>query len=527
MAPVRARLDAHPGPRGSPTALARGSRGDGSDHRSGRALRRALRPRGGQPGPERRDLRLRCGRPGAWRRGHRGQPGHGAGASRRRRLGRRDGAGHDHGTARGECGRAVGAAGRADGRRGPPARADPPPLPRHGRDPGGSGDRRQHAGRDRPGGVHLSPARGRRGPAGHLRAAPGPLGGGRGAVGLRDDPLPGGRRADRPGAADGVPAVPRPPGRRDPEVGARPVHLHAGREPARRPGRRRPRLLGGLRLHGRVLAERRDRAGAGELDRGRRARLRRVRDGRGEIRWVCRGGRVSSRDDRPVLRPTLRDGLSERGTPRRPTAEDDALPRGVPGSRREVHGQLGPGGPELLRPGRGLHGDRRPWPLECRTDRGQGGRRGPHGGRRLRDRSVRPLRGDGAGFRCLARLPSGRASTGRRADPARTDAGAGGPTDGRPHGDPSRRGPVLADRLVLPPGLAPALVQEPSSGQRRGAPERDRRRHGLLGLRPGVAIDPRGARGRRRRRVWRLPSRSCPSRRSESARRTPSSGGSP
>ena len=76
-------------------------------------------------------------------------------------------------------------------------------------------------------------------------------------LGLRPRALPRGARPDHAGALDRVRAVPRAPGDRHQAVGERRVHLHARREPARRSGRRPARLLGRVRLHGRLLAGRR------------------------------------------------------------------------------------------------------------------------------------------------------------------------------------------------------------------------------------------------------------------------------
>ena len=85
-----------------------GGRRPGADHRPDRRARRALRPAGGQPRPERRHARLRDRRPRARRRGDRAQPRPVAHAAAQRRVARRDRAGRDHGRARRERRRACG-----------------------------------------------------------------------------------------------------------------------------------------------------------------------------------------------------------------------------------------------------------------------------------------------------------------------------------------------------------------------------------------------------------------------------------
>ena len=92
----------------------------------------------------------------------------------------------------------------------------------------------------------------------------------RGTSGM--DAVPRGGRADRARAHDRVQALPRAEGRRHQAVGERRVHVHARRQPAGRAGRRAPRLLGGVRRDGGLLAGRRHRPRARELDRRRRSR---------------------------------------------------------------------------------------------------------------------------------------------------------------------------------------------------------------------------------------------------------------
>ena len=123
----------------------------------------------------------------------------------------------------------------------------------------------------------------------------------------------------------------------------------------------------------------------------------------------------------------------------------------------------------------------------------------------------------------LDHLLAGRIPAGRP-DPADADARAGGPADGRPHRHPPRRRPVLADGLVLPPGLAHALVPETPAGLGGHADQPVRGDDGLLGLGPGVARHPRRPDRRGRLR----PGLPVPDGRGRcgSDRRTPSSGAS-
>ena len=71
-------------------------------------------------------------------------------------------------------------------------------------------------------------------------------------------------------AADRVCALSVAAARRHPQVGQRRVHVHTGRQSAGRSRSRPAQFLGGVRLHGGLLAGRRDRQGAGGMDgRGR------------------------------------------------------------------------------------------------------------------------------------------------------------------------------------------------------------------------------------------------------------------
>ena len=135
-------------------------------------------------------------------------------------------------------------------------------------------------------------------------------------------------------ALDRLPALPRARGHRHPPMGERRLHVHAGRQPARRPRGRHPELLGGMRVHGQILAVRRHRPRRRELDRRRRPRLRRVRHGRRALRPLRHERPLPARDDGAVLLATLRHGLSERGAAGRPapkttTCYDELLAAGA------------------------------------------------------------------------------------------------------------------------------------------------------------------------------------------------------
>ena len=92
----------------------------------------------------------------------------------------------------------------------------------------------------------------------------------------------------------------------------RPVRLRAGRQSAGRTGAGPAQLLRRLRGHGRLLAGRRRRPVAGELDGRGRSRHGRVRHGRRAL-WRLRHPRLYQRQGARELPPAFLDHLSERG----------------------------------------------------------------------------------------------------------------------------------------------------------------------------------------------------------------------
>jgi dimethylglycine dehydrogenase len=180
---------------------------------------------------------------------------------------------------------------------------------------------------------------------------------------------------------------------------------------------------------------------------------------------VARFGPFASADGyltattRPVLPAPLRHDLPQRAPAGGPSPEDQRPPRPAGRRGRALRLQLGPGDPSLLRArGPGLHRDADATPqqrLRGRRWRGahhQAGRRTPRHHRVLALRGVRS--------RC-ARLVGpapGRGRAPSRAHPLDPDAQRVGPVDRRPDDDVLVTRGVLGDGLLLPQGVAPAVV---------------------------------------------------------------------
>ena len=243
------------------------------------------------------------------------------------------------------------------------------------------------------------------------------------------------------------------------------------------------------------------------------------------LRLVCRGGRVPARHDRPVLRPPIRDGLPERAAAR-PGGRSRSTPCydlfAEAGARNTVNWGLevplyfapDPGFVEVAAFGRSN--------AEPIVAEEVAAVRTAAGAAEIAQYSRYEVTGPGAEAWLDQLLAA--AHPGARADPAGADAGSGRTADGRPDRHPAGRGPLLADRLVLPPGLAPALVPRPPADERRYAAEPVRGADGLLGLRACVPRDPGRADATRTSRMPR--SRSSPRARCGSGRPRRSSGGS-
>ena len=434
----------------------------------------------------------------------------------------RDREGSDPRRARRERRRAVGPPGRPHGRHRAAAHPDAAPLPGHRGRARGRRARPSHAGRHRPRGLHLPAARAERRPARRLRDEPQALARRRPRLGLRHGADPGGGRPDRARAVDRIRALPRAAAGRHQAVGQRRHHLHSGRQPACRPRPRTPQLLVRVRGDGRLLPGRRHRAGTGQLDRRRRSRRRRLRHGHHPVRSVRHRRLLPARDDGAVLRASLPHRVPERRAAGGASAQDVArLPRPA-GRRCALQRRLRPRGRPVLRPRRRLRGEPHLAPVQRAPDRRRGGCRDPFGGGAVRDDGLRPLRGHRTRRRGVARPRDGLRLARGRTHQARADAEPSRPSDGRPHGQPTRRRPLLGHRLVLPAGVAPALVRRAPPGRRQRADHQPLRRLvRVLPLRPEVARDPAAA-GRHRPRATRR-SRSCRSERRRSPEPTLSS----
>ena len=340
-----------PRARGRAAAHAGGGRRAGARSSTPAGLYGALfDPAGGQPGSDAVRRQAYAGLPREARcRDRPAQPGRGADAPGERRWSRRHRAGRRHRehvvNAAGLWARRVG----PDGGRRPPASCRSPPLPGDRRDPGSRGDRRRHAGRHRPRGLHLPPAGGQRRAVGRLRDSTRPLV-------VEGAPWDFGCSPCSPRRSTGSRRSSRSAYRRFPvleETGHPPLgHGAFTFTPDGNPlvgPVTAARLLGGLRRHRRLLAVRRRRPRARELDRGRRPRLRRVRDGCRAVRPLRLRGSLPTRHHRAVLRTPVRHRLPERGAAGRAAAQDRPPLRPAPRRRRPVHGHLGSGGAALLR----------------------------------------------------------------------------------------------------------------------------------------------------------------------------------
>ena len=136
------------------------------------------------------------------------------------------------------------------------------------------------------------------------------------------------------------------------QMGQRRLHLLAGRQSARRPGRGQARLLARLRRHGRISAGRRRRQIAGGTDDPWRGVDRHLRPRHRPLRRLRLQSRIHQADDRRVLRPPLRHDLSQRAIARRPAAQDDAGLRRDDGGGLPLGQFLGTGDSALFRAGR-------------------------------------------------------------------------------------------------------------------------------------------------------------------------------
>ena len=283
-----------------------------ADHESRALRRRALRSERRPYRPLGRDPRLRRGGAGRGGGGLPAEPGDGPEPAPRRHLGRGDRAGHPARGARGERGGAVGAGGRADGRRGPSLHAHGAPVHRHRRGPRDCGVRGRDAARHRLRRRALHAPGGEGGAGRHLREARAALVRAHDPLGVRAGPPARRPRPDRgqpharlralPGAGEGGDQAGR----------QRPVHLHAGRQPAGGAGAGCEELLGRVRGAGGVQPGRGRRARARPLDDRRRPGHGHLGDGRGALRRLRRAG-LRAGDGPPDLRHPLPGALPQRG----------------------------------------------------------------------------------------------------------------------------------------------------------------------------------------------------------------------
>ena len=222
----------------------------------------------------------------------------------------------------------------------------------------------------------------------------------------------------------------------------------------------RPQLLGRVRLHGRVLPGRGDRAGARQLDRRRRPRLRRVRHGRRALRPL--------RGERRYLRDTTKQFYARRFVMAYPNEE---LPAGRPLKTTPVYDEfLAAGAQFTVNWGLEVPLYFAPSPDFVENDTLSRSNAEPIVGEEVE--AVRTAAGAyeiaqyaryevaGPDAARLAGPPAGghasRPSGRIRLAPMLNEAGA---ADGRPHGGAARRRPLLAHGLLLPAGLAPAVVR--------------------------------------------------------------------
>ena len=315
-------------------------------------------------------------------------------------------------------------------------------------------------------------------------------------MGLRVAAAPPGPGSPDAGAIRRVQALPGDGHDRDPARRQRAVHLLAGWQPARRPGPRPARVLGGLRRDGRPVAGGRRGACARDLDDRRRSRRQRhgyLGDGRRPL-WRLRHARVHERQGPGELSTPIPDHLPQRGAAGRAAAADDADPRSTDRRERRLGRDLRAGARAVVPGGRqGAGRGRHVPPVEC-MDAGRGRGRGRARARRHDgDLQLRQVPGHRTGRRGVAVVAAHCADAGRRTDHADGDAQRCGPDRRRVHGRPPdgcRR--VVPVRLAAGGGPPLALVPAPPAGGRVRA---------LRGARPG-AHRACPSRGRGRATSW-------------------------
>ncbi len=311
---------------------------------------RAVRPLRGPHRPLGRDPRLRQVGPTGRRRDPPLHAGDRAPRAGRRRLAGGHAQRQHRGRDRGQRRRAVGARGRPPGRAGAAGARDGAPLP---------GDRGPaRGGRARPRSCPTrSTSRPRSTPARKARAccsAPTrrPACPGRRATTpdrLRPRAAAAGPRPDRAQPRARLRALSGARARRHQAGDQRPVHLRAGRQSAGRAGAGAAQLLLRLRRDGGLLAGRRRRPHARQLDRRGRSRA-----------WTCsrwtsaalrrfRHARLHQRQGARELQPAVLDHLPERGAAGRATAEDHPGLRPAEGAGRGVRRELRPRARALVR----------------------------------------------------------------------------------------------------------------------------------------------------------------------------------
>ncbi len=192
-----------------------------------------------------------------------------------------------------------------------------------------------------------------------------------------------------------------------PQVGQRRVHVHARRQSAGRPGAGLAQFLGRVRLHGRILAGRRNRQGAVGLDRRGRPGHRHLRHGRRPLRQVRSRRPLPARHHGAVLRAAFRHRLSQRRVAGGPAPEDDAELRGAAGARRALRRGLGHGVTAVFRDRRaGLRRTADVAAVRGRSIRRGGSRRDAQRGGTAGYRRVRALRSPRTGRGAMARPPA-------------------------------------------------------------------------------------------------------------------------
>ena len=367
--PRATRLAAHgPGPRALPRDgpgdhLHRRGQGDVPAARGAVLRRRAVRPGRGPPRPERRHQRLRHVRPPARRRGQPPHVGVRPAPATRRHVGRDHRQGRDPRRAHRQRRRAVGARGRADDRPRAAGARDGAHVPRHRGHGRGRraqrGDRPRDADGARLRRGDLHPPGGRRDAHGHVRAGVRAVAAADRAVDVRHGAAGAGPRPHRPVAGDRLQALPGDGDRRHQADHQRALHVRSRRQPAGRADPRDPQLLGGVRRHGRVVAGRRRRPGAGQLDDDGRPAAGHLGDGRRPLRRLGQP-RLHQRQGARELQPALPHHVPQRGTAGGPPAAHHAGLRPADRAQRGVGRRVRPRAPAVVpasgsRAGRGRH----------------------------------------------------------------------------------------------------------------------------------------------------------------------------